>query len=39
VAYAYFNDRSDVTDAEAIERQIRGADAWIRAQVEAMLAR
>jgi len=39
VAYAYFNDRSDATDAEAVERQILGADAWIRTQVQAMLAR
>ena len=39
LAYAYFNDRSDVQDAGAIERQILTADAWIRAQVQAMLAR
>ncbi|WP_456829287.1 serine hydrolase [Deinococcus sp. UYEF24] len=39
VAYAYFNDRSDARDSEDIERQIIGADAWIRAQVQAMLAR
>jgi beta-lactamase class A len=39
VAYAYFNDRSSVQDAGAIGRQILPADAWIRAQVQAMLAR
>ena len=38
VAYAYFNDRSDVQDAGAVERQILTAHAWIRAQVQAMLA-
>ncbi|WP_407568896.1 serine hydrolase [Deinococcus altitudinis] len=39
IAYAYFNDRSDARDSEAIERQVRTADAWIKAQVQAMLAR
>lgn len=38
VAYAYFNDRSDVTYSETMERQIPGADAWIKAQVQAMLS-
>ena len=39
VAYAYFNDRSDTYDDALMERQIPAADAWIRAQVLAMLAR
>jgi beta-lactamase class A len=39
VAYAYFNDRSDTQDSADMERQIRGADAWILAQVRELLRR
>lgn len=39
VAYAYFNDRSDTYDSVLMERQIPAADAWIKAQVLAMMGR